>query len=137
MKLTVFYEEPFWVGVIEFVEGENHLKAGRFVFGNEPKDEEILDFVHNHLADFIQKLTQSVALEGSYKRKVNPKRLARQVSKEMKTKGVSTYAQQAIQMEYEKRKQEKKRIYREKKEKKKKLKREIKKKKAKEKHRGH
>ena len=37
VKLTVFFENPFWVGVFEHVEN-NFLVASKVKFGAEPKD---------------------------------------------------------------------------------------------------
>lgn len=38
--LTVFFEEPFWVGVFETIE-EGKLTVCKVTFGVEPKDYEI------------------------------------------------------------------------------------------------
>ncbi len=35
-KLTVFFEEPFWIGVFERISGDK-LSVSRVVFGTEPK----------------------------------------------------------------------------------------------------
>ena len=43
-RLTVFFEEPFWVGVFERI-SEGGLSACKVTFGAEPKDYEIYDFV--------------------------------------------------------------------------------------------
>lgn len=43
-RLTVFFEEPFWVGVFERI-SECRLSVCRIVFGAEPKDYEVYDFV--------------------------------------------------------------------------------------------
>ena len=36
-KLTVFFEEPFWVGIFERVEN-GKLSVSKVTFGTEPKD---------------------------------------------------------------------------------------------------
>ena len=36
-NLTVYFEEPFWVGVFEVIENRK-ISAARVVFGAEPKD---------------------------------------------------------------------------------------------------
>ena len=41
VTLVVFFEDPFYVGVIERVCG-GELTAGRRVFGGEPRDAEVL-----------------------------------------------------------------------------------------------
>lgn len=46
-KLTVFFDEPFWVGVFERIE-DGKLSVCRVTFGAEPKDYEIYEFVLAH-----------------------------------------------------------------------------------------
>lgn len=43
-KLTVFFEEPFWVGVFERIE-DSKLSVSKVTFGAEPKDYEIYAFI--------------------------------------------------------------------------------------------
>ena len=43
-SLTVFFEEPFWVGVYERQSG-NRLEVCKITFGAEPKDYEVYDFL--------------------------------------------------------------------------------------------
>jgi len=135
VKLTVFYDGQFWVGVVEeIVNGK--LKAGRHLFGSEPKDQEVFAFVNTKLLDFMKGLSEQLSVENRQPRKMNPKRLARQAAREMRANGVSTFAQAALRLEYEKRKKEKQTLCRARREERKEYKREIKRKKAKEKHRG-
>ena len=50
-KLTVYFDEPFWVGVFEELDGKD-LSVCRVVFGAEPTDAEIYAFIlkyFNHL----------------------------------------------------------------------------------------
>ena len=44
VTLTVFFDNPFWVGVFERVEG-GKLSACKVTFGTEPRDAEVLEFV--------------------------------------------------------------------------------------------
>ena len=46
-KLTVFFEEPFWVGVFGRV-ADGKLSVGKVTFGVEPKDYEVYEFVLNN-----------------------------------------------------------------------------------------
>ena len=39
-KLTVFFEDPFWVGVFERIE-DGRLSVAKVTFGAEPKDYEV------------------------------------------------------------------------------------------------
>lgn len=43
-RLTVFFENPFWVGIIECNE-DGKLTASKITFYKEPKDHEIRDFI--------------------------------------------------------------------------------------------
>ena len=43
-SLTVFFEEPFWVGVFERIE-DGKLSVCKVTFGAEPKDYEVLDYI--------------------------------------------------------------------------------------------
>ena len=43
-KLTVYFDEPFWVGVFERIDG-GKLSVCKVTFGAEPKDCEVLEFV--------------------------------------------------------------------------------------------
>ena len=44
VKLTVYFEEPFWVGIFERID-DGKLSAAKVTFGAEPKDYEVQDFV--------------------------------------------------------------------------------------------
>lgn len=96
-KLTVYFEDPFWVGIFEIIEN-NTLKTCRVVFGPEPKDYEVYEFV----LDNYYKLIFSKPIKAKGKNnKINPKRLQRKISKEMKKKTISTKAQEAISLQRE------------------------------------
>ena len=43
-KLTVYFEEPFWVGVFEKIE-DGKLSVAKVTFGAEPKEYEVYEFV--------------------------------------------------------------------------------------------
>ena len=43
-RLTVFFENPFWVGIIECNE-DGKLTVSKITFYKEPKDYEIRDFI--------------------------------------------------------------------------------------------
>lgn len=43
-SLTVYFDDPFWVGVFE-ITMENMLSVAKITFGSEPKDAEVLEFV--------------------------------------------------------------------------------------------
>lgn len=109
MSLTIYHDGQFWIGIIEVVEG-GKLKAFRYVFGAEPKDTEILDFIHHKLLNLInQSIHSGLDVKIKSNKKVNPKRLQRQVAKEVNKIGISTKAQEAMKQEYEEKKKVEKR----------------------------
>ena len=90
--LTVYHDGQFLVGLAEHVEDGTYGVA-RIVFGAEPSDEEILQFVVNKwakLAFFGDKPAE--ASEPAR----NPKRRARETSRALKQPAMSTKAQQAL-----------------------------------------
>lgn len=135
MKLTILFNGQFWEGVVESNQ-DGCLKAGRHVFGSEPKDSEVLDFV-NHLAlKLLEAAASSVEVAGVEGKRLNPKRRSREVAKEMSSRGISTKAQEALQLELELHKKEKKLQSKAEKEEEKEQKRLLARQKAKERHRG-
>lgn len=135
MKLTILFNGQFWEGVVESNQ-DGCFKAGRHIFGSEPKDSEVLDFV-NHLAlKLLEQASSSIEVGMVEEKKLNPKRLARAVSKEMSVRGISTMAQETLQREQELHKKEKKVLSKAEKEEEKEQKRLIARQKAKERHRG-
>mgnify|MGYP001951023616 CR=1 FL=1 len=135
MKLTVFHDGQYWVGVLEdqFL---GKLRAAKHIFGSEPKDEEILQFVCRDMMRIVRGLSQEVAVRQSAAQRMNPKRLARRAAAEMRNRGVSSFAQEAIRLEREKRKRERQTLTKQQLLAELKRKRELKILKAKEKHRG-
>ena len=72
-KLTVYFEEPFWVGVFERVDN-NKLSVCKVTFGAEPKDYEIWEFILKYYYD----LKFSPVVETEIKQVAdNPKRRSR------------------------------------------------------------
>ncbi|KAB2494163.1 YjdF family protein [Priestia endophytica] len=136
MKLTIYHDGQFWIGMIEVV-SDGHLKAFRHVFGGEPKDSEVLTFIYNELSTLIHTSHQSgVYVKQNRSNRINPKRLQRKVAKEMRRTGASTKAQEAVRQEYEERKKQCKHITKQHREEEKQRKYLLRKKKAKEKHKG-
>jgi hypothetical protein len=102
--LTIFFEDPFWVGVVEWLEGDQ-LQAARVVFGGEPSAPEVYEFV---LCEYYR-LDPTAALatpEALPARRRNPKRAAREAAAARQERGPSTYAQEALKLELEQRKVE-------------------------------
>ncbi len=132
-RLTVFFEEPFWVGVFERV-SEGELSVSKITFGAEPKDYEVRDFILKHYCEL--KFSPAVEIEARQTAD-NPKRRQRNASKQLQNVGIGTKSQQALQMQREAMKTERRLISREQKEAEKQRQFELKQQKRKEKHRGH
>ena len=78
-KLTVFFEEPFWVGVFEHIE-DDKLSVAKVTFGAEPKDYE----VQAYILKYYYSLQFSPAVTTVVKEtKRNPKRMQRDAKKQM------------------------------------------------------
>lgn len=135
VKLTVFFDAPFWVGVVEKADG-NQVKACRHVFGSEPKDADVLEFVQTLMMPLIELVSQSAEAACAPIRRVNPKRLARLVAREMQLQGISSQSQEALRLELENRKKERTHRSREQREALKEKKRSIRMQKKKDKHKG-
>lgn len=132
VKLTVFFEEPFWIGILENV-SDGKLRVCKLTFGAEPKDYEVYDYILKN----YYRLTFSPAVVAEVKEAVkNPKRLQREVKKQTQCIGVGTKSQQALQLQREQRKTERKHVSREHQEAEKKRRFDLKQQKRKEKHRG-
>ena len=111
-KLTIYFEEPFWVGVFEELDG-GKLSVCRMVFGAEPTDAEIYDFILKH----YYHLRFSVPVKTEIKQKAdNPKRRQRNARKQLEKSGIGTKSQQALQKQYEENKTERRQLSREQKE---------------------
>ncbi|RGC73001.1 DUF2992 family protein [Coprococcus sp. AM25-15LB] len=131
-KLTVFFEEPFWVGVFERIES-GKLSVSKVTFGAEPKDYEIYEFV----LQYYNSLRFSPAIETVVKEQVkNPKKRQKEIHKQMSAKGIGTKSQQALNLQREQCKKQRKIKSREEKLAEEKRLFELKQQKKKEKHRG-
>ena len=132
-RLTVFFEEPFWIGVFEHI-SEKKLSVCKVTFGAEPKDYEIYDFVLKNY--YRLKFSPAVATDVKEASR-NPKRVQRDVRKQVQNTGIGTKSQQALKLQQEQNKQERKERSRKKKEVEEQRMFELKQRKKREKHKGH
>jgi Protein of unknown function (DUF2992) len=100
ITLTIFFEDPFWVGVVER-QGDGRLQAWRHLFGAEPAPAEILEFVLRQMMRLIQQSSVAIEVEQIEPRAVNPKRAARQASRALGQRGSSTQSQAALRLQLE------------------------------------
>ena len=92
VTLTVMFEAPFWVGVVERVE-DGRLSACRIVFGAEPKDYEVWEYVLHSYSG----LNFSPEVETARKPAAgDPKRRRREAERLMRGAGIGTKSQQAL-----------------------------------------
>ena len=132
-KLTVYFEEPFWIGIFERIE-DGKLSVAKVTFGAEPKDYEVQEYVQKYY--FSLKFSPAVdTVVKDIKR--NPKRMQREAKKQMQEIGIGTKSQRALKLQQEQNKQERKLRSQEKKEAEKLRMFELKQQKKREKHKGH
>lgn len=108
IKATIFFEKRFWVGAFERIDKEGYAVA-RHIFGAEPADMEVYEFILNHYQDLNFGAPREFTLQI---KRMNPKRVQREVRREMErikeTMRPSTFAQDTLKEELEKNKLEKK-----------------------------
>ena len=97
--LTVYFEDGFWHGLFE-QEYEGTYQVCRVTFGQEPKEDEILEFLQTK---FTQLSFSPAATVKQHVKIKNPKRLQRAVKKQVKQK-VSSKSQELLQLQYDERK---------------------------------
>ena len=131
-RLTVYFEEPFWIGVFENIT-ESELSVCKVAFGAEPKDYEIYDFVLKNY--YYLQFSPAVATDVKDTAR-NPKRIQREVRKQVQNTGIGTKSQQALKLQQEQLKIERKAVSRERREAERQKRFEMKLQKRKEKHRG-
>lgn len=97
-RITVFFEDPFWVGIYER-ETDTCYEVCKITFGAEPKDYAVYDFL---LCNW-HRLRFGLSMEAKRSETVhrNPKRLQREVKKQLAQTGTGTKAQQALQLQRE------------------------------------
>lgn len=133
ITLTVFFDDPFWVGVFERTE-KGMLSVCKVTFGAEPKDFDVWEFVIRH----YKELEFSPSVETNARQAAdNPKRRRRNAKKQVADTGIGTKAQQALQKQREEMKTERKEKSREQREAEKQQQFALRQQKRREKHRGH
>ena len=133
-KLTVFFEEPFWIGLYER-ESDGKYEVCKITFGAEPKDYEVYQF----LLDNWRQLRFSPSIEAAAidERRRNPKRMQREAQKAIQNTGIGTKAQQALKLQQEQGKLARKVRSKEQREAEAERQFQLRQEKRKEKHRGH
>ena len=102
-NLTILFEDPFWIGLYERID-ENKYEVCKITFGAEPKDYEVYEFLLKNWDKL--KFSPSIEIETAQDRKINPKRMQREISSHLQNKGIGTKAQQALKLQHEQNKVE-------------------------------
>ena len=104
-SLTVFFEDPFWVGVFERIE-DGKLSVCKVTFGAEPKDYEVWDYVLHHCYELVfspaietetRQTADNPAIETETRQTAdNPKRRLRNARKHLENTGIGTKSQRRL-----------------------------------------
>ena len=132
-SLTILFENPFWIGLYERIDNEKY-EVCKITFGAEPKDYEVYDFLLYNWN--ILRFSPPVRTDNVEERRINPKRMQRAISGQLQDKGIGTKAQQALKLQHEQGKIERKIQNREQKEAEKERQYALRQEKKKAKHRG-
>lgn len=135
ITLTVYFEDPFWVGVVEWLSA-GELRAARQIFGGEPSPGEVHEFVLRDLARLLDRPAVALEVAPVPARAPSPKRAAREAARTVSARGASTRSQQALQLQLEQHKRERQRHSRAERDAEAERRRQIKLQKAKARHRG-
>ena len=132
-SLTILFENPFWIGLYERIDNEKY-EVCKITFGAEPKDYEVYDFLLYNWNKL--RFSPAVRTDNVEERRINPKRMQREISGQLQDKGIGTKAQQALKLQHEQGKIERKIQNREQKEAEKERQYALRQEKKKAKHRG-
>ena len=133
LTLTVFYDEQFFVGFFESVV-DGKLSVCKYTFGIEPKDAEVYEFV---LSEY-KRLKFSPPVDAPEKPKAeSPKRKQKEVKRQLESAPIGTKSQQALKLQHEMMKVERKTISKAQLKEQERHVYELRQQKKKEKHKGH
>ncbi len=102
-RFTILFDPPFWIGLYERT-ADGQYQVCRIVFGTEPRDQEVYDF----LVSRWNKLCFTNALPEAERPSAhrNPKRVQREIHRQVLDRGAGTKAQQALARQREQDKRE-------------------------------
>jgi hypothetical protein len=102
---TIYFDDPYWVGIFELTV-DGCYSIARVVFGAEPTDAQILEYLSKNYPNQVRFATSSETQIQKLKDHINPKRKQREAAQLLARNGGSTKAQEALQQAHESRKQE-------------------------------
>ena len=136
MRLTILFDSPYWIGLLE-LERDGYLYAARYIFGAEPGDAEVCQFVQRDLLKLQARMTVGIPIEHRVEQpRPNPKRVQREVRQQIAEQGIPSKAHEAMRLQIEQNKQQLTQVSREQRDALREYKREIAREKAKARHRG-
>lgn len=97
-SITILFENPFWIGLYERIYN-NQYEVCKITFGAEPRDYEVYDFLLQNWHKL--KFSPPCKVDRSEERKINPKRMQREINSQLQNKGIGTKAQQALKLQHE------------------------------------
>ena len=133
ITVKVFFQAPFWIGLCERTDNGG-CSVCKITFGPEPKEYEVQEFISQNW--YRLSFSPAVAEAGRRTEHRNPKRMLREVKKQMNRTGIGTKAQQALKLQHEENKEKRKSFTKEKREEEEQRKFVLRQQKRKEKHRG-
>jgi hypothetical protein len=136
MRLTILFDNPYWIALLED-ERDGLLYAARHIFGPEPNDAQVYEFVRHEAGCLLASMTVGVPVDAAETRQVGYKRMIRETKRAMQVRSISTAAQDALRQQIEQNKQERHATSRAERDAEREHKREVALQKAREKHRGH
>lgn len=137
--MTIYFDDPFWVAVLE-VPTAGRVRAVRHVFGAEPTNAELYQFLLRHGVALFARAERSTAVPDDRSALTparNPKRLAREAARAAREPRPSTMAQQAIKADLEGRARAAQRRSHEQREEQAEYRRQVRREKSRARHRGH
>lgn len=97
-SLTVLFEDPFWIGLYERIDGGRY-QVCKLTFGAEPKDYEVYELLLREWRALHFSPPMPAGRREAPKR--SPKRVRREINSRLEDRGVGTKAQQALSAQRE------------------------------------
>lgn len=133
VSFRVLFKDPFWIGICEKTCG-GQLYVSKVTFGAEPKEYDVKEFILKNW--YYLHFSTGVEVKEYLHVRKNPKRMQREVKKQLENTGIGTKSMQALKQQHEQNKIERKIISKEQKKQMEERQYELRKVKRKEKHKG-
>ena len=96
--LGILFEDPFFFCLYERFD-EDKYEVCKITFGAEPKDYEVYEFLLKNWGKL--QFSPPIKTELAEERKINPKRMQREINNHLQNRGIGTKAQQALKLQHE------------------------------------